>query len=47
MKAVVYRGSRALAANKDEAGLQPHELAVSTRDLRFEVAALMQVGDER
>jgi hypothetical protein len=47
MKAVIFRGSKTFAANKDEAGLQPRELAASARDLRFEAARLMQVGDER
>ena len=47
MKAVVYRGSKTFAANKEEAGLQPRELVASARDLRFEAAPLMQVGDER
>ena len=47
MKAVVHRGSKTLAATKDEAGLQPRELAFPTRDLRFEAARLMRVGDER
>jgi hypothetical protein len=47
MKTVICPGSTTLAANKDEAGLQPRELAASARGLRFEAARLTRVGDER
>lgn len=47
MKAIVYRGSRSFAANKDEARSRPRKSAASTRDRRLKSAHLMQLGDER
>jgi len=47
MKAIVYRGWKIFAANKEEARLHSRKLTASTRDPRLKSAHLMQVGDER